>query len=71
MNLLAIFTGIVACLDKGRPGLRLENSTTEKLLKITCRCITKLNDDFSSKQSFEEKSYTINMTMKIFEMKTY
>jgi len=56
MNLLAIFVGIVAHPDKGRPGLRLENSTTEKLLKITWQFITRRNDEFSSKQSFEEKS---------------
>jgi len=53
---LEIFAGIVACLYKGRPGLFLENSTTERLLKITWQFITKRNDEFSSKQSFEEKS---------------
>jgi len=55
MNLLAIFAGIVACLDKGRLELCLENSTTEKLLKITWQFITKRDDEFSPKQSFEEK----------------
>ena len=43
-----------------------------KTLKIYMAFITKDEiDDFSSKQSFEEKSRSYIITMKFFEMKTY